>query len=52
MGWLFEALIDWLSGGFAARLSEGKPWWVWLFWMLLPLLVLAALVSLVWWSVG
>lgn len=48
MGWIIEAAVNWFWIGFVERMSEGKPWWVWLFWILSPFLVFAALAALLW----
>lgn len=50
MGWLLDALTDWIWTEFVERMSRGKPRWVWVLWALSPALVVALLFGVLWLS--
>jgi hypothetical protein len=48
MGFILENIALFFWQAVVHALSEGKPWYVWVFWTLSPILALIALIGVLW----
>jgi hypothetical protein len=48
MGFILENIAMFFWQAVVHALSEGKPWYVWVFWTLSPIFILAVLIGLLW----